>query len=162
MGFESGKRRREAAWLKDLFDESVFEDGQFSPRGVGFSVHRAYPIIKSNTGKPTYLQLKWAIDVIRLWANGVATRRVPQYPDEAAATKQRGGYSGEQKKAKDVGRRRVHNVRRNAGSARAATSAEPEAGAPGAKVARVSQVQAGNRHAPVRRAKRKRAPRVRA
>lgn len=138
MGFESGKRQREGRWLNELYDEPY--DDNIRAR-TGFSVFRSYPIIRSNTGKPTYLQLKWAIEVIKLWANGVATRRVPVYPSEAAATKQKGGFSGEQKNAR--------------------TSAKSKAGTPTPEVDHLPQVQARDRHTQVRRKKRKRSPRLR-
>jgi hypothetical protein len=141
MGFESGKRQRESRWLKELYDGGVYDSENRNLR-YGFSVHRSYPIIRSNTGKPTYLELKWAIGVIRLWANGVATRRVPMYPSEAAATKQKGGFSGERKDTNETGKPKTRET--------------------GAKVDHLPQVQARHRHAPVRRKKRKRAPRVRA
>jgi hypothetical protein len=144
MGFESGKRQREARWLKELYDDGVY-DSESQSQQRGFSVHRSYPIIKSNTGKPTYLQLKWAIDIIRAWANGVATKRIPKYPSESGASKQKGGWSGEQ--------------------AHKDEATEPEARAARTKVDRLPQVQARDRHAQVRRPKRagkeRRAPRVR-
>jgi len=133
MAFVNGKRQREARWLRELYDEDFndYHSGG-AQQQKGFSVYRSYPIIRSNTGKPTYLQLKWAISVIKLWANGIATRRVPLYPGEAAATKQRGTY-----------------VNRNPNQA-----AKPKAREAKPKVDHLPQVQARDRHAPVRRNKR--------
>lgn len=168
MGFVNTKWGKQHRWLKEMYDEGATEAGDSANPARGFSVQRTFPIIKSFSGPPTYRQLMWAIDVIRLWADGVVTRRIPTYPSEAGATKQRGGYSGEQKPVHDAGNRdargRKHVRAVGTREASAGPPTEPKAREARKAVDHLPQVQERNRHAQVRGKKRPRKgrpPRVR-
>lgn len=142
MAWRNGRRRtpfENDQWLREMYDEggADFADGA----SRGYSIRQTFPIIRSaGPGGPTYLQLKWALETIKIWKiNSAAGKTVVQYPTEESFTKARGIYRGEHN-AK-VLPERGGDLGLPAATAREAAPAEPEDGAGGEEVGDLPRVQ---------------------
>ena len=145
MGSMRG-RRGEAAKVRGLFGQET-EDEDGNNTWDGFSIQRTYPILRSSSGAPGYLQLKWAVNEIKRWKQSVLLYNHRQGKflrpiDEAIATRAVGRFPSEQSKSSRASERRGGQM----AAASKAKAAKPKAHPPAIVRNRVRQVQKARRH----------------